>query len=212
MLLATVQLPWKLVLQLLLLPLYLLLLAGAVVEINQRALFMGIVTVLLIPFLLASVTRRVLLRLHGEVWVEETLLGKAAMGQFVFLAVAIMAVFASQGAILLHNPTIVLKLLPPVVLFFAVNFIIGQGIGRMFRFSYEDTVGFHFTTLARNSPLALAIAIAAFPDRPLIALTLAIGPLIELPILALIAQLLLFLRKPGFQRGGMVRQQGTLQL
>lgn len=38
-----------------------------------------------------------------------------------------------------------------------------------------------FTSLARNSPLSLAIAIAAFPDQPLISLALVIGPLIELP-------------------------------
>jgi ACR3 family arsenite efflux pump ArsB len=65
-------------------------------------------------------------------------------------------------------------------------------------FKYENVVCFNFTTLARNSPLSLAIAISAFPDRPLIALVLVIGPLIELPVLSLIAQLLLFLRRKGY--------------
>jgi arsenite transporter len=51
------------------------------------------------------------------------------------------------------------------------------------------------TTLARNSPLALAIALVAFPEQPLIALTLVIGPLIELPILALVSQVLLLIRR-----------------
>ena len=36
-------------------------------------------------------------------------------------------------------------------------------------------------------PLSLAIAVAAFPDRPLISLALVIGPLIELPALGIIA-------------------------
>lgn len=47
-----------------------------------------------------------------------------------------------------------------------------------------------FTSLARNSPLSLAIAIAAFPDQTLISLALVIGPLIELPILSLISWVL----------------------
>lgn len=34
-----------------------------------------------------------------------------------------------------------------------------------------------------------------FPDQPLIALTLVIGPLLELPILAIITQFLLFISK-----------------
>jgi len=50
------------------------------------------------------------------------------------------------------------------------------------------------TTLARNSPIALAIAMTAFPGEPLIALTLIIGPLLELPILAIITQILLMLK------------------
>ncbi|MEC3605392.1 arsenic resistance protein, partial [Bacillus cereus] len=51
------------------------------------------------------------------------------------------------------------------------------------------------TTLARNSPVALAIAVTAFPDEPLIALALVIGPLIELPVLAFVSQVLLLIKK-----------------
>ena len=47
----------------------------------------------------------------------------------------------------------------------------------------------NFTTLARNSPLSLAIAVAAFPDRPLISVALVVGPLIELPVLSIIASI-----------------------
>jgi ACR3 family arsenite efflux pump ArsB len=47
------------------------------------------------------------------------------------------------------------------------------------------------TTLARNSPIALAIAVATFPDKPLISLALIIGPLIELPVLFLASRILL---------------------
>lgn len=51
------------------------------------------------------------------------------------------------------------------------------------------------TTIARNSPIALAIVVTAFPDQPLIALALIIGPLIELPVLAIVSQGLLRIRK-----------------
>ncbi len=51
------------------------------------------------------------------------------------------------------------------------------------------------TTLARNSPIALAIAVIAFPNQPLVALALVIGPLIELPVLAIISQVLLFIKR-----------------
>ena len=62
----------------------------------------------------------------------------------------------------------------------------------MLKFSYQDKVRLSMTTLARNSPISLAIAVTAFPDQPIIALAL---PLIELPILVLVSQTLLFLNR-----------------
>ncbi len=61
--------------------------------------------------------------------------------------------------------------------------------------SYQDTISLSLKTLARNSPVALAIAVTAFPDEPLIALALVIEPLIELPVLASISQVLLLIKK-----------------
>ena len=54
----------------------------------------------------------------------------------------------------------------------------------------DEVVSLNFTTLARNSPLSLAIAVATFPDRPLISLALVIGPLIELPALSIISNVI----------------------
>lgn len=51
-----------------------------------------------------------------------------------------------------------------------------------------DYTSLVFITMARNSPIALAIAVTAFSDQPLIALSLIIGPLLELPVLAVVSQ------------------------
>ena len=48
--------------------------------------------------------------------------------------------------------------------------------------------------MARNSPLALAICAAAFPSETIVLLILAVGPLIELPVLAVAAELRLRIR------------------
>ena len=78
-------------------------------------------------------------------------------------------------------------MLIPMILFFAVNFVLIRWIGKKLKFNEYDLIPLNFTTLARNSPLSLAIAVAAFPNRPLISLALVVGPLIELPSLAVIA-------------------------
>lgn len=108
---------------------------------------------------------------------------------------AIISMFASQGEQLVQNPLMLLKLITPVLIFFVIVFIVGQMIGRYIGFSYQDTASLNLTTLARNSPIVLAIALTAFPQEPLISLALVIGPLIELPVLGIIAHILLWVRK-----------------
>lgn len=183
-------LPLKLILQLTLLPVYLLVLGGSLIEIDVLTLLKGVLFVLILPFLLALIVRFVIIKAKGTEWFANKLLSYISFNQIIFLSLAIVAMFASQGEILVNNPAILLKLLLPTLAFFTVNFFMGQMVGLLLRFSYEDTVAFNFTTLARNSPIALAIAVASFPEEPLIALALVIGPLIELPILATISQVL----------------------
>ena len=103
--------------------------------------------------------------------------------------------FASQGSYLINNLNVILLMIVPLFLFFVINFILAQTVGKLFRFNYEDTVSLNMSIIARNSPIALAIVLTAFPDQPLIALALIIGPLIELPVLAIVAQGLLKIRR-----------------
>ncbi len=192
--LATAFLPWNMILQVVLLPIYLLAFVGKLVQVNTAIFLESIVMVLAVPMLLAFVAKWLIPKVKG-VWREIPL--KIAAGQTLFLCVAITAVFASQGQTLIQRPDVLLKMLPPILIFYVVTFFLTQVIARVGNFSYEDFACFSCTTLARNSPLALAIATSVFPDRPLITLVLAIEPLIELPVMVLVSQLLLFLRRKG---------------
>jgi ACR3 family arsenite efflux pump ArsB len=64
------------------------------------------------------------------------------------------------------------------------------GGDRLMKFPKQDIVSLNMTTLARNSPLSLAIAVVTFPEQPLVSLALVIGPLIELPVLSVISGIL----------------------
>ncbi|MFP8783141.1 arsenic resistance protein [Planococcus plakortidis] len=186
-------LPINLILQVVLLPVYLFIFAGTIEPIPLLTLTESIILVLIIPFVLAHLTRYALRK--RKAFLNEKLVPFFATAQIFFLSLAIMAMFASQGKYLLTNLEVISTLLLPVLLFFVVNFILAQTVGKALKFSYEDTVSLSLTTIARNSPVSLAIAVVAFPYQPLIALALVIGPLIELPILALVSQLLLSTRR-----------------
>lgn len=195
--LSAALLPVNLVLQLLLLPLYLLVLAGAVFPLHWGLLLESIGLVLVLPFLAANALRWVFARRGAEAWLERRVLPPVQSFQIVLLALAIAAVFASEGEAIMRQPEMLLLLLPPVLLFFAGNLGLAYFVSRKLGSSFGNFVSLSYLTLARNSPIALAIAVVAFPEEPLVALALVIGPLIELPVLALVSRVLLAIRRAG---------------
>lgn len=184
-------LPLNLVLQVLLLPVYLLIFTGISGGMDARVLLESVVLVLVLPLALAQITKRIFSYDRG---VGRFLMVTFPKMQFFFLCLAIVAMFASQGAYIIKNPDIFLLLLSPVLVFFGVNFIVGRVVARILKFPSADSISLSLTTLARNSPISLAIAVTAFPNEPLVALALVIGPLIELPVLAFFSQVLLHTR------------------
>jgi len=190
-------LPLNLLLQIILLPFYLLIFGGATSVIELSYLVESVLVVLFIPLCLSFFTKTLL---KNNQQLREKLFSKVDLLPIIFLSLAIIAMFSSQGQILIENLDLLWKITIPILLFFIINFIIGGKIGDFMKFNYADKASFSLTTLARNSPIALAIAMTAFPEEPLIALTLVVGPLLELPILAIITQILLLIKKQGFHK------------
>ncbi len=186
--LATSLLPYNLVLQLVLLPVYLFVLAGELVVLPVELLVESILLVLVVPLLVGGVVRRGIIRRRGRRWFDRRVVPRLGPLGIVFLSLAIGAMFASQGAVILERPTLLALMAIPVVVFYAINLGVGFGVGRLLSFSYGEMVCFNNTILSRNSPTVIAIAVVAFPHEPLIPLALVIGPLLELPLLGVIAQ------------------------
>ncbi|MDR2366750.1 MAG: bile acid:sodium symporter [Deltaproteobacteria bacterium] len=192
-------LPLNLVVQLLLLPVYLWLFGGLAGQSDPLYILWQVVLVLFVPLLVSRVLT----------WVSRPRprLGAALRRvfpglRFWYLFLAVLCMFAGEGGGILGRPDIFVLLLAPVLAFFVLNFVAVRFAAKAMGFGFRDGVSLNLTTLARNSPVALTVAIGAFPGRPLIALALIIGPLIELPVLALISNFLLRLGRrkgiPGY--------------
>jgi ACR3 family arsenite efflux pump ArsB len=188
--LSTSLLPINLIAQLLLLPVYLYIFAGLAGTVDTGSLVKSVILILVIPFGLSLSLKR---------WFKEESFIRVAVnriferGVFIFLALAIVCMFASEARRFWGNFTQFKLLCPPVILFFVINFFVGRLVSRLAHFSRADSVSLSMTTLARNSPLALAVAVVAFPRQPLIALALVFGPLIEIPVLFIVAKTLRWL-------------------
>ena len=185
-------LPINLILQLILLPIYLIIFFSSNNTINYIDLGYSLLIVIVIPFVLAQLSKVILNQDMGE-----KLTGFFSKYQIIFLALAVFAIFNSQGKLLFDNLNTVLTIFIPLMVFFAINTIIDLLLSQQINFTYEEYASLTMTTLARNSPLALAIAINSFPGRELIAIALVIGPLIELPVLYIVSRFILWIKNSG---------------
>lgn len=185
-------LPINLILQIVLLPIYLIIFFSSKNSMNFIDLGYSLLIVIVIPFILAQITKLIL---NDDL--NEKVTSFFTDYQIIFLALAVFAIFNSNGGLLFENLDSVLTIFVPLIIFFAVNMIIDLLLSEKINFTYEEYASLTMTTLARNSPLALAIAINSFPGRELIAIALVIGPLIELPVLYLVSRFALYIKKSG---------------
>ncbi|WP_017569191.1 arsenic resistance protein [Nocardiopsis halotolerans] len=186
---AAALLPVNLVLQLVLLPVYVLLLGGRAAMVDTGTLAGSVLLVLAVPLALALALRWVSARFGGAAWRERHVTGPAGHLVLPLLYAAVFAMFAWQARTVLAHGADLLALLAPLAVFFTALPLVATGLSHLLGLPPEQRVTLTMTTTARNSPIALAVAVAAFPDRPLIAVALVVGPLVELPVLALLAQL-----------------------
>lgn len=188
--LAVSILPWNLILQVVLLPVYLTLFFGEAIGIDVLSVLVSIIEMLIIPFTAAMILRYFSVRRWGPALVREKYFPLASSLQIVFLCLAIAAMFASRGIAMLEQGDIMLRLLVPLAVFFMLIAILVYLIARMLKITENDRTTLLFTTRARNSPLALAIAVSVFPHQPHIVTVLVLGALLELPVLALFSNFL----------------------
>jgi len=123
--LAAAILPVNLILQLILLPVYLLLFFGKSGAVDPEILWESILLVLLVPFLIAQFIKYWSFKRRKTTLMEKKILPFFETAQIIFLALAIVAMFASQGEYLTNNLSVLYTLLIPILLFFLINFLVG---------------------------------------------------------------------------------------
>ena len=192
--LSATVLPVNLILQIVLLPVYLYIAGGISGSVNINELLLSILYMLILPFALAQIAKIFIRKINSEKR-QQKLLNFFSSLQTILLSFAIMFTFSSKGSNLLSNINIVAKLIIPILLFYVINFVLAQAIGKIFKYNYENTASLTLTTIAKNSPMTLGVALMAFPNEPIIHLIMLLEPLIELPTMMLITRLLLLIKK-----------------
>lgn len=168
-------LPWNLILQLVLLPVYLLIFTQTLVPVDVSTLLRAFAVYVAIPLVAAQLVRRHRPQIAASGWL-------ARLG-FAALALVVMAMFTSHGEIVLERPTLFLRMAPAMMSFYLISLSLSWLLSRWLRYPREKFVALACTTTARNSPLALPLAVVLFPTYPAVALSQLIEPVLEIPVL-----------------------------
>jgi arsenite transporter len=183
-------LPINLIIQILLIPVFLLLFAGELIPIPLWAFVETSIVFIAILFAGAVATNWAVIRSKGAEWKDRHMEKTPNQIQTITLALIIFFMFGSQTPIILDNLLPLSVVLIPVAIFIVASYLVASALGIWAELSYEEYALLSCTTIARNSPLALAISYGLFPGEPLIQVAIIIGVLIELPALVLLVKVL----------------------
>jgi ACR3 family arsenite efflux pump ArsB len=142
-------------------PFYVKMLMGAKVNMDMVMVVKQIAYIVFIPMALGYATRSYFLQKYGQQEFKTTWaprfpsLSTVGVLGIVFVAIALKAQQLSQ------DPAVLWKILQPLLILYAANFIIGTIVGRLL-FSRGDAIALVYGTVMRNLSIALALSINAF--------------------------------------------------
>ncbi len=148
-----------------------------------------------IPFALAILSRWVILKTKGEVWLNSHFIPAISPITLIALLSTIVLMFCLKGQMIVSLPLDVLKVGLPLIFYFGIMFTLMFFVAKYFGADYRDNAALSFTAAGNNFELAIAVSIGVFGVNSDQAFAGVIGPLVEVPALILLVRVINFWKK-----------------